>query len=38
MKKYVIKYAGGIEQNIMQAVHNSYNEAAQTLMDYLYKN
>lgn len=28
MKKYVIKYAGGIEQHIMQAVHNSYNEAA----------
>lgn len=35
MKKYVIKYAGGIEQNIMQAVHNSYNEAVQTLMDYI---
>ena len=35
MKKYIIKYAGGIEQNIMQAVHNSYNEAVQTLMDYI---
>ncbi|MDY2736716.1 hypothetical protein [Intestinibacter sp.] len=38
MKKYVIKYAGGIEQHIMQAVHNSYNEAVQTLMDYLNAN
>ena len=38
MKKYIIKYADGREQNIMQAVHNSYNEAAQTLMDYLNAN
>ena len=38
MKKYIIKYADGREQNIMQAVHSSYNEAAQTLMDYLNAN
>lgn len=38
MKKYIIKYADGREQNIMQAVHRSYNEAAQTLMDYLNAN
>lgn len=38
MKKYVIKYADGREQNIMQAVHSSYNEATQTLMDYLNAN
>lgn len=35
MKKYIIKYSNGREQNIMQAVHSSYNEAAKTLMDYL---
>lgn len=38
MKKYIIKYADGREQNIMQDIHNSYNEAAQTLMDYLNAN
>ena len=38
MKNYIIKYADGREQNIMQAVHSSYNEAAQTLMDYLNAN
>ena len=38
MKKYVIKYADGREQIIMRAVHSSYNEAAQTLMDYLNAN
>ena len=38
MKKYIIKYADGREQNIMQAIHNSYNEAAQTLMDFLNAN
>lgn len=38
MKNYKIKYADGREQNIMQAVHSSYNEAAQTLMDYLNAN
>ena len=38
MKKYIIKYADGREQNIMRAVHSSYNEAAQTLMDYLNAN
>ena len=38
MKKYIIKYADGREQNIMQAVHSSYNEAAQTLMDFLNAN
>ena len=38
MKNYKIKYADGREQNIMQAIHNSYNEAAQTLMDFLNAN
>ena len=38
MKKYIIKYADGREQNIMRAVHSSYNEAAQTLMDFLNAN
>ena len=38
MKKYIIKYADGREQNIMQAIHNSYNEAAQILMDFLTAN
>ena len=38
MKKYIIKYADGREQNIMRAIHNSYNEAAQTLMDFLNAN
>ena len=38
MKKYIIKYADGREQNIMQAIHNSYNEAAQILMDFLNAN
>lgn len=35
MKKYIIKNADGSEQTIMRAIHNSYNEAAQTLMDYI---
>ena len=38
MKKYIIKNADGSEQNIMRAIHNSYNEAAQTLMDFLNAN
>ena len=38
MKKYIIEYADGREQNIMRAVHSSYNEAAQTLMDFLNAN
>ena len=38
MKKYIINYADGREQNIMQAIHNSYNEAAQILMDFLNAN
>ena len=38
MKNYKIKYADGREQNIMRAIHNSYNEAAQTLMDFLNAN
>ena len=38
MKKYIIKNADGSEQTVMQAVHSSYNEAAQTLMDYLNAN
>lgn len=38
MKKYIIKYADGRRQNIMQAVHSSYNEAVETLMDYLNAN
>lgn len=35
MKKYIIKYANGSEQNIMRAVHSLYNEAVQTLIDYI---
>ena len=35
MKNYKIKYADGREQTVMRAIHNSYNEAAQTLMDFL---
>ena len=38
MKNYKIKYADGREQTIMRAIHNSYNEAAQTLMDFLNAN
>lgn len=38
MKKYIIRNADGREQNIMQAVHSSYNEAVETLMDYLNAN
>lgn len=38
MKKYIIKYADGRRQNIMQAAHSSYNEAVETLMDYLNAN
>ena len=38
MKKYIIKYADGSEQTVMQAVHSSYNEAVKTLMDYLNAN
>ena len=38
MKKYIIKNADGSEQTVMRAIHNSYNEAAQTLMDYLNAN
>lgn len=35
MKKYIIKYADGSEQNVMKAVHLSRKEAGQTLWDYL---
>lgn len=38
MKKYIIKYADGSKQTVMQAVHSSYNEAVKTLMDYLNAN
>ena len=38
MKNYKIKYADGREQSVMRAIHNSYNEAAQTLMDFLNAN
>lgn len=38
MKNYKIKYADGREQTVMRAIHNSYNEAAQTLMDFLNSN
>ena len=38
MKKYIIKNADGSEQTVMRAVHSSYNEAAQTLMDFLNAN
>lgn len=38
MKKYIIKNADGSEQTVMRAIHNSYNEAAQTLMDFLNAN
>ena len=38
MKNYKIKYADGREQTVMRAIHNSYNEAAQTLMDFLNAN
>lgn len=35
MKKYIIKYADGSEQTVMQAVHNSRKEAGRELMRYL---
>ena len=35
MKKYVIKYADGSEQTVMQAIHESRKEAGETLMDYI---
>ena len=35
MKKYIIKNADGSEQTVMRAVHSSYNEAGETLMDYI---
>lgn len=35
MKKYIIKYADGSEQNVMKAIHLSRKEAGQTLWDYL---
>lgn len=38
MKKYVIMYADGRQQTVMQAVHSSYNEAVETLMGYLIDN
>lgn len=38
MKNYKIKYADGREQTVMRSIHNSYNEAAQTLMDFLNAN
>lgn len=35
MKKYIIKYADGRQQTIMQAVHESREEAGRELMKYL---
>lgn len=35
MKKYIIKYADGSEQTVMQAVHKSRREAGRELMRYL---
>lgn len=35
MRKYIIKNADGSEQTVMQAIHNSRKEAAETLMDYI---
>lgn len=35
MKKYIIKNADGSEQTVMQAVHNSREEAGRELMRYL---
>lgn len=35
MKKYIIKYADGSEQTVMQAVHESRKEAGRVLMRYL---
>ena len=35
MKKYIIKNADGSEQTVMQAVHESREEAGETLMDYI---
>lgn len=35
MKKYIIKYEGGSEQTVMQAVHESRKEAGRVLMRYL---
>ena len=37
MKKYIIKRADGSEQNVMNAIHESRKEAAETLMDYICK-
>ena len=38
MKNYIIKYADGRWQNIMQAIHNSRKEATKTIMNYLGNN
>lgn len=35
IKRYIIKYADGREQNVMQAIHESRKEATKTIMDYL---
>lgn len=35
MKKYIIKYADGSEQTVMQAIHESRKEAGRVLMRYL---
>lgn len=35
MKKYIIRNADGSEQTVMQAVHESREEAGETLMDYI---
>ena len=35
MKKYIIKYADGSEQTVMQAIHESRKEAGRELMRYL---
>ena len=38
MKKYIIKYADGSDQNLIQAVYSSKKEAEQMLWNYLYEN
>lgn len=38
MKKYVIKNADGSEQYVMQAVHDSREDADKTILHYLFRN
>lgn len=35
MKKYIIKYADGSEQNVMKAVYTSFKEAGKAVMEYV---